>query len=69
MLGKEHLRTVPLMKVGTLPVTRACSVPETSPPVTDYRGGVQLVKAGDRGGVRSQKWSHLTRKLRDFSNI
>ena len=38
--------TVPLMKVGTLPVTRACSVPETSPLVTGYRGGVQLVKTG-----------------------
>ncbi len=57
------------MKVGTLPVTRACSVPETSPPVTGYRGGVQLVKTGGRGGVRSQKWSHLTRKLREFSHL
>ena len=46
-----------------------CFVPEISSPMTGYRGGVQLVKAGDRGGVRSKKWSHLTRKLRDFSNI
>ncbi len=57
------------MKAGTLPVTRGCSVPQTSPLVTGYQGGVQLVKAGDRGGVSSQKWSHLTRKLREFSNI
>ncbi len=49
--------TVPLMKVGTLPVTRGCSVPQTSPLVTGYQEGVhvQLVKADDRGGVRSQK--------------
>ncbi len=41
--------TVPLMKVGTLPVTRGCSVPQTSPLLTGYQGGVQLVKIGGRG--------------------
>ncbi len=36
-------------------VTRGYSVPQTSPFVTSYQEGVQLVKAGDRGGVCSQK--------------
>ena len=56
------------MKVGTLPITRACSVPKTSPPITGYQRGVQLVKIGGRGGVHSQKWSHLTRKMREFED-
>ena len=58
-----------LMKVGTLPVTRARFVPETSPPMIGYWGDVQLIKTGGRGGVSIQNWSHLSRKLKEFSNI
>ena len=42
--------TVPLMTVGTLPVTRTCSVPQTSPFVTGYRGVyVEVVKLWSEG--------------------
>ena len=51
--------TVPLMTVGTLPVTRACSVPQTSPLVSGYRGVyIQMVKTGG-GRVFVVKSGHL----------
>lgn len=41
---------VPPMTVGTFPVTSACSVLQTSPLMTGYRGVlVQVVNAGGRG--------------------
>ncbi len=63
---KEMSSTVSLMTVGMLPVTKACSVPQTSSFVTgDWDVYVQLVKAGDRGAfiVKSGHF-YLHRKLR-----
>lgn len=61
--------TVPLMKVGTLSVTRAYSTPKTNFFMTGYQKGVQLVKSGNRENICSQKWSHLTRKMRELHYI
>ena len=36
--------TVLLMTVGTLPVTRACSVPQNKPSCDQLPGSIQLVK-------------------------
>lgn len=52
-----------------LPVTREYFVSQISLFMIGYQKGIQLVKAGDRKGICSQKWSHLTKKLREFSNI
>ena len=49
------------MTVGTLPLTRACSVPETSPLVT-VTGVCTSGKGWWSEGVGSWNWSHLHEK-------